>query len=149
MDKDDTVQDDEGLYRAVLGRGEQYTCDDGEITIERKTFRDRNQQPSVNREKLTEYNPALFLRLAHLDKNSGVVTLNAREIRDIELENHTVDIIPAADDDNLGHAKIIMIPQRCVSTTKRKDEFDSLRDTLAEIATDSVSENGWALEPKK
>ena len=148
MAKDDTVRDDETLYRAVLGEGEQYSCDEGEITIEARTFRDRDQQPSVNREELTEYDPVLFLCLAHLSKNSGVVSLNAREIRDIELEHHTVDIIPASEDDNRGHAKIIMIPQRCVSKNKRKDEFDSLRDTLAEIATDNVNENGWTLEPK-
>jgi hypothetical protein len=149
MAKDDAVQENETLYRAALGEGEQYTCDEGEITIEARAFRDRDQQPSVNREELTEYDPALFLCLAHLDKNSGVVSLNAGKIRDIELEHHTVEIIPAPDDDNRGHAKIIMIPQRCVSKSKRKDEFDSLRDTLAEIATDDVSENGWTLDPKE
>ena len=149
MDKDDEVRDNETLYRAVLGEGEQYTCDEDEITIEARAFRDRDQQPSVNREELTEYDPALFLRLADLNEKSGVVSLNAREIRDIELEHHTVRIIPAGDGGNPGHAKIIMIPQRCVSKNKRKDEFDSLRDTLAEIATDNVNENGWTLKPTK
>ena len=150
-DKEDTVRDDETLYRGVLGEGEQYTCDDGEITIEARAFRDKEQQPSVNRAELTEYDPALFICLAHLDKRNGVVSLNAHEIRDIgiELQHHTVDIIPARDECNPGHAKIIMIPQRQVSKSKRRDEFDSLREYLAEIATDSVSENGWALEPKK
>ena len=59
------------------------------------------------------------------------------------------DIIPAGDEGNPGHAKIIMIPQRCVSKNKRKDEFDSLREFLAEIATDNVNENDWTLKPTK
>ena len=145
--KEDTVRHNETLYRGVLGEGEQYTCDDGEITIEARAFRDKEQQPSVNRAELTECDPALFICLAHLDKRNGVVSLNAREIRDIKLEHHKVEIIPSPDDDNRGHAKIIMIPRRQVSKNKRKDEFDSLRDTLAEIATDNVNENGWTLPP--
>ena len=45
MGKGDSVRNDEVLYRAVLNDGEQYTCDEGDITIESAAF--KGEEPSV------------------------------------------------------------------------------------------------------
>ena len=146
MDKDDPVRDDETLYRAVLSG--QYTFN-GRKIVNSKAFFDRNQQPSVGRTELTECDPALFLSRSKLDEQSGVISFNAGVVCEIDLEVHTVKVIPAPEEDNPGHAKIIMIPKLCVSKNKRKTEFDSLREALTDIANENIGKNDWALEPKE
>ena len=91
MAKDDSVQVDEVLYRAVLNDGVQYTCEEDEITIESPAF--KGEEPSVGRAKLVNFIPALYLSLAKLNEKSGVVSLNAGVVCEIELKFHTVDVI--------------------------------------------------------
>ena len=146
MDKDDPVRDDETLYRAVLSG--QYTFN-GRKIVNSKAFFDRDQQPSVGRAELTECNPTLFLSRSKLDGKSGVISLNAGVVCEIDLEVHTVKVIPAPEEDNPGHAKITMITKLCVSKNKRKTEFDSLREALTDIANENIGKNDWALEPKE
>ena len=149
MDKDDSVQDDEGLYRAVLSDGEQYTCEEGEITIESKAFMDRGEEPSVGRAKLVKFSPALYLSLAELNEKSGVVSINAGVVHEIELKFHTVYVIPNPRQNNYAHAKIIICAECEVTTSGREKELSRLRHALADIATEVVAENGWTLEPQK
>ena len=61
MDNSDHVQDDEELYRSVRGKLEdkEYSIRKGKLIIEAAAFQDRYKQPSVDRAKLIDYNPAL------------------------------------------------------------------------------------------
>ena len=152
MDKDDSVRDDETLYRAMLNteKVEQYTYDRGKFKITSDAFFDRSRQPSVGRAELTKYDPALYLSCSNLYEKSGVISLNAEVVRDIDLELHTVDVKPAPEKGNPGHAKITMIPKLCcISNKKRKSQFGALREALADIANESLDENGWTLEPQE
>ena len=145
MDKNDSVQVDEVLYRGVLNDGEQYTCEEDEITIESPAF--KGEEPSVGRAKLVNFIPALYLSLAELDEKNGVVSLNATVVREIELKFHTVNVIPDPEPNNCAHAKIIICSEREVSTSGRQKELSRLRHALADIATEVVAENGWTLDP--
>lgn len=152
MDNDDSVRDDETLYRAMLNTEKvvRYTYSGGKFKITSQAFFDRNRQPSVGRAELTECDPALYLSHSNLDEKSGVISLNAGVVREIDLELHTVKVKPAPEKGNPGHAKIIMIPKLCcISNKKRKSEFGDLREALADIANESLDKNGWTLEPKE
>ncbi len=61
MKKNDTIQDDECLYRSVRGpEGEEYTYDTkGKLEVRWQAFRDRNKKPSVDRAVLKGFDPAL------------------------------------------------------------------------------------------
>ena len=152
MDKDDPVRNDETLYRAAFNTEQvtQYTYSGGQYKITSEAFFDRNRRPSVGRAELTECDPALFLSRSNLDEKSGVVSLNAGVVCEIDLELHTVKVKPAPKDGDPGHAEIIMIPKLCcISNKKRKSEFSDLREALADIANKSLDENDWVLEPKQ
>ena len=152
MDNDDPVRGDETLYRAMLNTEKivRYTYSEGQYKITSQAFFDRSLQPSVGRAELTKCDPALFLSRSNLDEKSGVVSLNAGVVCEIDLELHTVKVKPAPEDGDPGHAKIIMIPKLCcISNKKRKSEFSDLREALADIANESLDKNDWALEPKQ
>lgn len=152
MDNDDPVRDDETLYRAMLNTEKiiRYTYSGGQYEITSQAFSEPNRRPSVGRAEFTECDPALFLSCSNLDKKSGVVSLNAGVVCDIDLELHTVKVKPAPKDGDPGHAEIIMIPKLCcISNKKRKSEFSDLRQALTDIANKSLNENDWALEPKQ
>lgn len=151
MNNNDSVLNDETLFRAVRSdkEAEQYTCENGDLKIRSKAFLDTNDEPSVGRAKLTEDDPVLFLCLAGLEAKSGVVRLNACVVRAIELKFHTVDIVPDPTPNNPAHAKII-INAKCKVTpsgNQKKSALSQLRHALANIATENVAENGWALKP--
>ena len=145
MAKDDSVQVDEVLYRAVLNDGVQYTCEEDEITIESPAF--KGEEPSVGRAKLVNFIPALYLSLAELNEKNGVVSLNATVVREIELKFHTVNVIPDPKPGNCAHAKIIICSECEVTPSGRQKELSRLRHALADIATEVVAENGWTLDP--
>ena len=152
MNNNDSVLNDETLFRAVLGdkEAELYTYENGNLKIRSKAFLDPNDEPSVGRAKLVGDDPVLFLALAELDEKSGVVSLKACVVREIKLDFHTVDIVPDPTPNNPAHAKIIIHakPKVTLSGRKKRSELSQLRHALANIATDSVAENGWALSPK-
>jgi hypothetical protein len=147
MDKGDSVQDNELLYRAVLNDGEQYTCQEDEITVESPAF--KGEEPSVGRATLVNFRPALYLSLAKLDEKNGVVSLNTAVVREIELKFHTVDVIPDPKPGNCAHAKIIICSECEVTTSGRQKELSRLRHALADIATEVVAKDGWTLDPQE
>lgn len=145
MDNNDTVRDDEELYRHVRKNAEEpdrYSYDDiGKVTIHSTAFFDPNRQPSVDRAELREFNPAL----SQIDETDGIVSLIAGNVRSIPIADHIVDVIYAPILDNPAHSQITITPEGTISNTKRRKAFRTLRKALARLAT----ENGWTLEPQE
>ena len=147
MNKDAPVRNDETLYRSVRRSvgGDKETAEyiyyNGELRFRPKAFNDRHQKPSVDRAELREYNPSL----SRLDETQGIVSLNAGEVRAIDLDVHTVDVIYTPTQENRAHSEITMTSECCVSRSQRKREFNLLKTELADIAT----ENGWTLPPEE
>ena len=123
MNKDDFIENDEELYR-------RYSYDsETKAKINSKAFFDRDRQPSVDRAKLRDFQPAL----SKWCDTDGVVSLIAGDIRGILIENHTVDVIYAPileDPKNLAHSLITIKPKGNVSKSKQKEAFSTLRRSL-------------------
>lgn len=155
MDEDNLISDEEELYRSVRSQTEftEYFYDDfGQLKITEDAFRDRNKEPSVDRAKLRDFNPAL----SKLSETDGIVSLIKKDVRSIgevetrgEVNNisHAVDVIYVpifAKPENLAHSQITVEPKFFGSENKQKKAFKLLRIALARLATQS----GWKLEPK-
>lgn len=151
MDNSDHVQDDEELYRSVRGKLEdkEYSSQKGKLIIEPAAFQDRYKQPSVDRAKLIDYNPALSQK----SETDGIVGIRAGEVRAIgtvktrisneNVDDHAVEVVPNPTGENPAHAKIIVKPEFWGSNNKQKNAFKLLRIALAKLAT----KNGWIIEP--
>lgn len=151
MNSNDHVQDDEELYRNVRGKLEdkEYSIHDGKLIIERHAFWDPAKNPSVDRAKLLNFNPASAL----LSKTNGIVSINAGDVRSIGtvktkhenevIAEHAVDVIPDPTCENPAHAIIIVKPELFDSKNKQKNAFSLLQIALAKLAT----KNGWTIEP--
>ena len=151
MDNSEHVQDDEELYRSVRGKLEdkEYSIRKGKLIIEAAAFQDRYKQPSVDRAKLIDYNPALSQK----SETDGIISIRASEIRAIgtvktrisngNVDDHAVDVIPDPTHENPAHAKIIVKPEFWGSNSKQRNAFKLLRIALAKLAT----KNGWIIEP--
>lgn len=128
MNKDDFIEDDEELYR-------RYSYDsETKGKINSKAFFDRDRQPSVDRAKLRDFQPAL----SKWCDTDGVVSLIAGEVRGILIENHTIDVIYAPileDPKNLAHSLITIKPKGNVSKSKQKEAFSTLRRSLVLLST--------------
>ena len=146
MNRNDSVQDDEELYRSVRGKLEydEYSYNDaGELTIQPAAFRDRNREPSVDRAKLREFDPSL----SKLSDTDGIVSLITSDVRAIPIEDRTIDVIYNPISENPAHSQITMTPKKFISNisnSRQSKAFKSLQKALALLAT----ENGWTLEPK-
>ena len=144
MDRNDSVQDNEELYRRVRKNSEKpyrYSYDDiGVVTIHSTAFFDPNKQPSVDRAKLNGFNPVLSKE----NETDGIVSLIAGEVRAIPIEDHTVDVIYAPISGNSAHSQITITPEGTISNTKQRKAFRTLRKALARLAT----KRGWTLEPE-
>ena len=62
MDKNDSVRDDELLYRSVRSESEveEYFFDRGKLIIRPAAFNDKNKKPSVDRAELRGIRPLSF-----------------------------------------------------------------------------------------
>jgi len=155
MGKNDSVRDDELLYRSVRSESEveEYFFDRGKLIIRPAAFNDKRKKPSVDRAELREFDPSL----SKLNETDGIVSLIAGDIRSIkEVETkaedrsvvHAVDVIydpnPESDPENYAHSQIIVAPEFFGTGSKQKSTFKKLRVALATLAT----ENGWTLEPQ-
>ncbi len=130
MNKYDFIQNDEELYR-------HYSYDsETKVKINNKAFLDRNNEPSVDRAKFKDFEPASSKRPDH--DTDGIVSLIAGEVRGIEIDNHTVDVIydPLPENperslpENCAHSLIILTPKCDLSKSKRKDARSALRRAL-------------------
>ena len=151
MDKNDSIKDDEVLYRSVRGKLEdgEYFFDRGKLRIRPAAFRDRYKKPSVDRAELKGLDP----RLSRFNKTDGVVSLIAgdvrsirevkTEIKDEDVVVHTVDVIYDPTPTNPAHSQIVVSPEFFGSKNKQKNVFKLLQIALATLAT----KNGWSLEP--
>lgn len=143
----DILRDEEKLYRSVRGEIEydEYSVNDaGEYIIQPAAFRDRNKQPSVDRAELRNFNPSL----SKLGDTDGIVSLITGEVRrlpqnDIELTDHTIDVIYMPTMENPAHSQIIMTPNSSISKTRERKAFKSLQKALARLA----NLKGWTLKP--
>ena len=128
MKKYDFIQNDEELYR-------HYSYDNETKTqINNKAFLDRNNEPSVDRAKFRDFKPALSKRR----DTDGIVNLIASEVRGIQIDNHTVDVIydPLPENlefslpENRAHSLIILTPKCDLSKSNRKQALSTLRRSL-------------------
>ena len=130
MNKYDVIRDDEELYR-------HYSYDTKTKTeINSKAFFDPKYEPSVDRAKFKNFRPASSKRP---DRDTdGIVSLIAGEVRGIQIDNHTVDVIydPRPENperslpENRAHSLIIVTPKCDLSKSKRKQAFSTLRRSL-------------------
>ncbi|MDE0425272.1 MAG: hypothetical protein OXI94_14920, partial [Gemmatimonadota bacterium] len=152
MGKNDSVRNDELLYRSVRSESEveEYFFDRGKLIIRPAAFNDKGKKPSVDRAELREFDPSL----SKLNETDGIVSLIAGDIRGIkevktkaEDKNvvHAVDVIYDPTPENSAHSQIIVAPEFFGTGSKQKRTFKKLRIALATLAT----ENGWTLEPPK
>ena len=150
MDKNDSVRDNEELYRCVRGKLEdkEYILNKGKLRILPKAFSDKQRKPSVDREKFRD-SPSL----SRLNETDGIVSLIAGDVRALTaLETktedkevvHAVDVIYDPTPGNPAHSQITVTPEFFGSTSKQKYAFRLLRIALAELATKS----GWTLQPE-
>ena len=150
MDKNDSVRDDEELYRSVRGEleAEEYIIENGKLRIRQNAFRDRNKKVSVDRAELKS-NPCLSKK----NDTDGIVSLITAEVRDIgavitrdqnaNVVVHTVDVIydpcPKSDPKNCAHSYISVDPDFCDpifdTRSKRDRTFERLQVALAKLAT--------------
>jgi hypothetical protein len=151
------LTDDEILYRSVRGGEDhdEYEYDDfGNLIIKPEAFKDRNKEPSVDRAKLRNYNPALS-KLSSTDGIVELLTGDVREIGNVESTKddkkklHSVDVIykpvTAIEDipENLAHSEVTVSPQFFGNDKKQKKAFKLLRISLARLAT----QKGWLVAP--
>ena len=128
MNKYDFIQNDEELYRYY-----SYDSETG-VKVNNKAF--LSNEPSVDRAKFKDFKPALSKRPDH--DTDGIVSLTAGEIRRIQIDNHTVDVIydPLPENlerslpENCAHSVIILTPKCDLSKSKRKTAFSTLRRAL-------------------
>lgn len=128
MNNYDFIRNDEELSR-------QYSYDsETKVKINSKAFFDRNNEPSVDRSKFRGFKPA---------SSNGIVSLIAGEVRGIQIDNHTVDVIydPLPENperslpENRAHSLIIVSPKCDLSKSKRKQAFSTLRRSLVLLST--------------
>jgi len=151
MSQEDTVTDDEKLYRRIPNNPKLYTVENGITRFSSQAFNDRKMEPSVDRAKLCNNDPT---HTQH-DSSDGVISLIAGDIRAIgtveqydkkgHLEyTHTIDVIPVPIKnqpplpDNPAHASIIAEPEY-----RNEKTFRRLKQALARLAT----RRGWEIEP--
>lgn len=147
MDNNNFVRDEEELYRSVRGKikYDEYSINDaGEYIVQPAVFRDRHRQPSVDRAELRGFDPLL----SKLGTTDGIVSLITGEVRclpkeDIELTDHTIDVIYMPTTENIAHSQIMMNPTGSISKTRKKKAFKSLQKVLARLA----NLKGWTLKP--
>ena len=156
----DYVSDDEELYRSVRADEEAdeyyYDTETGNLVITSQAFRDREQEPSVDRAHLRNSYPAQ----SRIGESDGIVSLFAGEVREIgdiftndprgnPITNHNVDVIwdpipeVAEQPENPAHSLVVVEPEYLRSDTKGK-AFSRLKKALARLAT----KRGWTLEPE-
>ena len=151
MDKNDSVRDDELLYRSVRSESEveEYFFDRGKLIIRPAAFNDKRKKPSVDRAELREFNPSLS-KLNETDGIVSLITADVRAIKEVETKTedrdvvHAIDVIYDPKPKNHAHSHIIVDPEFLGTGSKQKSTFKKLRVALATLAT----ENGWTLEPK-
>ena len=147
MENDNFVRDKEELYRSVRGemKYDEYSINDaGEYIVQPAAFRDRHRQPSVDRAELKGFDPSL----SKLSDTDGIVSLITGKVRglpkeDIELADHTIDVIYMPTIENPAHSQIITTPKYSISKTREKKAFKSLQKALARLA----NLKGWTLKP--
>ena len=160
MDKNDSIRNDEELYRSVRGKleAEEYIVERGKLRIRSNAFRDKSKKPSVDRAELKGSNPCLSKR----NDTDGIVSLITADVRaigevktrvqDADVVVHSVDVIydpnPKSDPKNHAHSQITVDPDFFDpdifdTNSKRERTFDRLRVALAKRAT----KNGWTIEP--
>jgi hypothetical protein len=131
---DDRVDDDEILYRRVLGKDTPIV--EGVRRLSSQAFTDRSKEPSVDRARLRNNCP----ERTQLDPTCAVFSVTARQVRQIELPRrmpdgreemvHPFDVRPEPTDDNPSHAVIYAVLQEFRS----RSGFDKLLKELRKIA---------------
>ena len=127
MNKYDFVRYDEKLYR-------HYSYDNAKKSkISSKGFFDPKKEPSIDRAKFKNCEPALSKRPDH--DTDGIVSLIVSDVRGIQIDNHIVDVIYDPLPENCAHSLIILTPKCDLSKNNQKKAFSTLRRSLATIST--------------
>lgn len=142
------VEDDEQLYRRVIPG--HFKTVDGKVRFGSQAFADRSKQPSVDRAKLCDFNPAVTQK----SPANGVVCVVASSVRGIDPIPQKVEaakvVMCSADvieaplratltaAANSAHALIVTIP-----SIESGSAFKRLLEALSALADKA----GWTLPP--
>lgn len=147
------INDDELLYRSVRADpsyDEYFYDDDNNLVILPNAFKDGRTRPSVSRADMDEVDPYIYpYRLSPTDGIVGLIAGEIRAINDIisQLENeklfYKIDIEHKPTEENKAHAQIFAIPKFQGKPEEKKQAFDRLKISLANLA----SKRNWIVEP--
>lgn len=143
----DTVRDDELLFRRIPDQPAFYEMRAGKLRLSRNAFSDAHNEPSVERAAYLEHAP-----LAAITKsNQGIVCLRAGEVRDITeritagrgngiMREHRLDVVAAPSNRSAAHAVIAAQPPIASASS-----FAKVAASLARLA----DKRGWLITPPK
>ncbi|MBF3898958.1 hypothetical protein ISI01_26155 [Burkholderia pseudomallei] len=147
---DDSVQNDEHLYRRVPNIPSMFSTVNGKLQLSSSAFNDpgsngSQKRPSVDRAKLRNFDPAQS-KTAPTQGIVGLVAGEVRAIRDVKktdpsgttIYTHDVDVVPEPLPENESHAVVTVSPQFA-----SRRPFDRLKDSLARLA----EQKGWLVPP--
>lgn len=143
---DDSVQDDEGLYRRVLNNPQNFpSAKDGSGTIHLSSqiFSERTMRPSVDRAHLREHDPTKTQN----DPSDGILLLFAHQVRSartdrykdgklVEKDGYQADVEPVPLPGNPSHAEIYGRPG-----FDTKSAFHKMIERLARLPME------WVIPP--
>lgn len=148
------VLNNEKLYRRIPNDRALFRIENGLPKFSATAFNDRYSEPSVDRARFRNNNPAL----TKLTPSDGVIALSAERVRSIGeiiqrnptgksvLVTHQIDVKPDPifNDpelpDNPAHAKIYATPQFA-----NQSVFKKLRESLARLVNDN--DTPWEIAP--
>lgn len=148
MNNNDNIGNNETLYRRVKKHTPNVHPNDrryrqnrlGNLEVLPMAFYDNKNEPSVDRACIHNNDPSKTQGTVE----DGVIKLLAGDVRNMEIDNHKIDIIPDPTDENLAHSRIIMIPNvNKVPSDMQKGLRQKFRENLALIA----NQLGWVIEP--
>ena len=148
MNNNDNIGNDELLYRRVKKHTPNLHPNDcryrlnrfGDLEVLPMAFYDKKNEPSVDRASKHNNDPSK----TQGDMGNGVIKLLARDVRDMKIDYHEIDIKPDPFDENPAHSRIIMTPNvNEVSSDMQKRLRQKFRENLAHIA----NQLGWVIDP--
>ncbi|MFJ1212933.1 hypothetical protein [Burkholderia pyrrocinia] len=147
---DDSVQDDEHLYRRVPNLPTMFKVESDKLRLSSSVFNDPEsstgeKRPSVDRAKLRNYDPVQS-KTAPTQGIVGLLAADVRLIKDAKKTDdkgnveyvHEVDVVPNPLPGNDAHALVTVSP-----TFESRRPFDRLKECLARLA----ERQGWLVEP--
>lgn len=140
---DDPIHEDERFFRRILPKDVK-SKPDGRKRLSSSAFSDRDLEPSVDREKLTE--PLGGAEFTRQEKQNGVVFVTAADVRGIDITHqpkgepvgdYVADLERRRLPENPAHYVVLLQP-----ATNKRGVFKKLIERLAR-----KGEKQWVIKP--